>query len=105
MLRFSMILGLCIALSFALPALAQDKESSSFKPNDFATCVEKGGTWSKCATEASSGNTPTSPFVVLPKAFQDLLLNSATTGARIWTPSAVERFQGYISRPSNSPHG
>ena len=98
-------LVLCTFLALALPIVAE-AETPSFDSNKFNECIEEGKQWSECVAAASSKTntttTPEKPF--LPKNFLDLLESNASVGARIWSPSAVERFQVYINRRSSSPN-
>ena len=88
-------LFLCLSIFLASPAWASDKKAAA----NFKQCIDGGESWANCSTAlAISNGQPTRPP---PNPFAGLLGKSSTVGARIWTPSAAERFQSYLTERRN----
>jgi len=92
MSRICIGLFLCLVVSLAAPAWASDEKAS----NKFKGCIDSGNSWSQCSTQTKGSGAGGG---LRPNPFEGLLKESSIVGARIWTPSAAERFQGYLARP------
>ena len=103
MSRTGVGLCLCVVLWFAPAAGAQEKltKSYNFDPEKFQACIYQGQMWSECATSARDGN-GSGATAYSNNPFGSLFDDGSTAGARVWTPSAVERFQGYLDRQTRS---